>query len=389
MSKSPPAAYYWRIALAAAAAVVIFYAGVYSARAGSGEIPKSTLSYAGVLLKDDLPLTGQQELLFSFKKAGHSICSSPSLEVTADSAGRFQVLIPMSNCPSSLFDGSAVTVDISVGSDLAAQDVAVTSVPYALHAEQLGTADCPTGYDRDTASSSVPNVIGCVRGEDHVVRVGTGASAFWIDRYEASVWSDTTPQGLQYGVYGAGAAYPSGFPVTGQTSLENQLYALSKLGVLPSSPLSWFQASRACRASGKRLPSNEEWTEAASGTRPGTDEPSPCTDLNNQVHLTGQGSDCVSIWGVEDMVGNVTELVAEWALGVATQPQFTLVTPWPSAFGGAMWNVTSSTYEGNIGPMSIQRGSMGGNQSEASIFAIGVTQTVAQKTMGFRCMIPR
>jgi sulfatase-modifying factor enzyme 1 len=389
MSKSQRTSYYWRIALAMTAAVVIFYAGAYSAGARSAQAPGSTLSYTGILLKDELPLTGQQELLFSFKKAGQSICSSTRLQVTPDSAGRFQVLIPLSNCPSSLFDGTAVTVDISVGSDVAARDVAVTSVPYALHAEHLGTADCPTGYERDSIPSTVPNAIGCVRGEDHVIRVGAGASAFWIDRYEASIWSDTTPQGTQYGAFSGEVPYPSTFPVNGQTRLEHQLYALSKPGVLPSSPLSWFQASRACRASGKRLPSNDEWTEAATGTRRGTEEASPCTDSNNPVHLTGQGRECVSIWGAEDMVGNVTELVAEWAFGVATEPQYTLVTPWPSAFGGAMWNVTSSTYEGNIGPMSIQRGSTGANQSDASVFATGISQTVAQKTMGFRCIIPR
>lgn len=124
MSKSQTTGYSWRIALGLAAAVGIFYAGGYAARAGSAEIPQSTLSYAGVLLKDDLPLTGRQELVFSFKKAGQATCTSPRLEITADSAGRFQVLIPMSNCPSSLFDGSSITVDISVGSDLAAQDVA-------------------------------------------------------------------------------------------------------------------------------------------------------------------------------------------------------------------------------------------------------------------------
>jgi hypothetical protein len=233
-------------------------------------------------------------------------------------------------------------------------------------------------------------VIGCVRGEDHVVRVGTGANAFWIDRYEASIWSDTTPQGIQYGQAGAGfVAYPASFPITGQMTLDKQLYALSKVGVPPSTQVTWFQASRACRASGKRLVGNEDWTEAATGTPRGTNDPGPCTDLQNPVHLTGQGSQCVSIWGAEDMVGNVTELIAEWAFGVGTQPQFTLQTPWPSAFGGAMWNVTSTSYEGRIGPMSVQRGAMGANESDASVFATAVTQTVADPVLGFRCMIPR
>lgn len=32
-----------------------------------------------------------------------------------------------------------------------------------------------------------------------IVKVGTGASAFWIDRYEASVWSNRDGTGTQYG----------------------------------------------------------------------------------------------------------------------------------------------------------------------------------------------
>src|SRR5262249_16884910 len=45
--------------------------------------------------------------------------------------------------------------------------------------------DCPIGYIRDL---SVPNIVLCKQGVDEVVKVGRKGSAFWIDRYEASVW---------------------------------------------------------------------------------------------------------------------------------------------------------------------------------------------------------
>jgi formylglycine-generating enzyme required for sulfatase activity len=380
---------YFRAMAGVGCAVLIFIAGAYVARAGSPSAPTSTLAYDGVLLKNDQPLTGPQSLVFAFKKGAVVVCQSPSLPVTPDSSGRFQVQIPMDSCPTSLFDGSAVSVDISVGSDIAAQDVPVTPVPYAFHAEQLGTAECPSGYDHDSVASSAANVVACVHGNDHVVRVGTGATAFWIDRYEASLWSDSAATAQQYG---AGVDYPSGFPATGQGALDTGLYAVSKSGVLPSVSMTWFQASRACRASGKRLPSNEEWTEAATGTPRGTDDLSgPCSASLGVYTLrpTGQGLKCVSLWGAEDMVGNAAEVTSEWAMGVGTQQGFTPIFSWPSDFGGEMWNVTSTSYDGATGPMEVARGAAAGNGVNATVFSIAVTQTVAQPTYGFRCMIPR
>ena len=50
--------------------------------------------------------------------------------------------------------------------------------------------DCPRGYDKvGPAASFLPASIVCKNNDDQVVKAGTGASAFWIDRYEASVWT--------------------------------------------------------------------------------------------------------------------------------------------------------------------------------------------------------
>ena len=379
-----------RAALALGCAGVIFRAGVYAARASASTVPAQTLSYAGLLQKGNAPLTTPQTLVFSFKKAASAICESPQLNVTPDNSGRFQVAIPLASCPGSLWDGSPVSVDISMGTEVVASNVSVTPVPYALHADQLGTADCPSGYDRDTSPSLVPAAIACARGNDHLIRVGTGNTVFWIDRYESSIWSDAAAKGQQYGV---GVDYPGSFPLTGQGTPENQLYAVSKRGVSPSGSMTWFQASRACRASGKRLPTNEEWTEAAWGTPNGTNVPTGICHTNlgtGGLRLTGEGQACVSNWGVEDMVGNAAELIAEWGIGVDAPKGPTQVFSWPTTFGTAkMWGITSVSVSGTSGPLEVARGGAVWDGAASSVFSIAATQTVSELTVGFRCLVTR
>jgi hypothetical protein len=67
----------------------------------------------------------------------------------------------------------------------------VSPVPYAKYADTVGERDCPNGY---AVESGV-----CKRGGDEMVKVGRGMSAFWIDRYEMSVWSNAEGTGTQYG----------------------------------------------------------------------------------------------------------------------------------------------------------------------------------------------
>ena len=172
------------------------------------------------------------------------------------------------------------------------------------------------------------------------VKVGTVC----IDKYEASVWAinpantklvkkvlagkvtlaDLTAGGAtQLAVAGSctGSDYGITFPKTGNwtaVSASNPpspgVYTVSIPGVLPSACITWFQANQACLLSGKRLLTNREWQGAAAGT--------PDLSCNNGSGPTPTGSnfrftpirqDCVSSWGVFDMVGNVGEWVADWA----------------------------------------------------------------------------
>ncbi len=143
-----------------------------------------------------------------------------------------------------------------------------------------------------------------------------------VDIYEASVWSlppqsNGTPQGTQFGVGLLGyPCSPNGNDCS--DSAANPIYAASAPGETPSQFITWFQAQQACGNVGKQLPPNAIWQMAAAGTptdyEPGADD--GVDDCNTStagiVVPTGSRSNCVSNWGVFDMVGNVGERVADW-----------------------------------------------------------------------------
>jgi len=157
------------------------------------------------------------------------------------------------------------------------------------------------------------------------------ALRFCIDRWEAS---NDTLDGAEWSPYE---------PVTGV-----DVIARAEAGVVPQAYISGDQAEAACLAAGKRLCSSEEWLLACRGpddwTWPyeGVHIPGQCNDdyashpvvdyygtsdawvwtyeamndpgINQQpgtVALTGSHPDCVSAFGVFDLVGNLHEWVAD------------------------------------------------------------------------------
>jgi subtilase family serine protease len=158
---------------------------------------------------------------------------------------------------------------------------------------------------------------------------GTGC----MDKYEASVWrvpNATTNQALvakiQQGTATVASLMAGGATQLGDgandyapcegsgRSCANGIYAVSVPDVRPSVFLTWFQAQQACANAGKRLPSNAEWQAAVAGTRdPGPDDgATDCNTASGRRIRTGSRSGCVSAVGAFDMVGNVTEWVADW-----------------------------------------------------------------------------
>ncbi len=258
--------------------------------------------------------------------------------------------------------------------------------------------DCPRGYNRD---ASVTSYTVCKKGADEMVKVSAGPSAFWIDRYEASVWQKSDASGNQYGI--ASDDYPASFPYNGQRGATFvPLYGVSRTGVTPSRYVTWFRAMEACRAGGKRLPTNEEWLAAASGTNdPGANSGAggACVTMASGPRAAGLGTTCVSAWGAQDMIGNVMEMVSEWYvapgwIGGTGQQGFGAMNTWNDASmnGDGLWNVAGSANESLLGgragiPAAPARGGWFTDGVRAGVFAILVNDAPNQYggARGFRC----
>ena len=283
-----------------------------------------------------------------------------------------------------------------------------TDLRDAINAQQavinsLGSPDCPLGYTRDAGTT---DFLLCRKGSDEVVKVGSGGAAFWIDRYEASVWSHADGTGQQYGIPTA-VDYPSSFPANGQYTLP--LYALSIAQVIPSASLTWFQAVAACDASGKRLVNRQEWLRAAKGTiDPGASDGTDGTCFTNgvqggqagQARMTGAGTRCRSSAGAEDMVGNMWEWIDEWyaGLGLRANGTFAGINTWPGSLFASDITVniasqarTTDDTEGVGLPAAASRGGSWGNLTFAGLFALDLMSSpdYQQNGNGFRCVIPR
>lgn len=130
-----------------------------------------------------------------------------------------------------------------------------------------------------------------------------------IDKYEASVWSQ--PNGGTQLV--TEAQIDAACPDNGQ-SCEGTIFARSVQGVAPARDITWFQAMAALANSGKRLPTNAEWQQAVTGTpgnppAPGSED---CNTDSAAVEPAGERDGCKSDAGANDMIGNVSEWVADW-----------------------------------------------------------------------------
>jgi formylglycine-generating enzyme required for sulfatase activity len=184
------------------------------------------------------------------------------------------------------------------------------------------------------------------------------AGAVCIDRYEASVWSSPTG-GTQYGVVA------DDYPCSDSGQDCTNIYARSVPGVTPSRYITYFQAQQALANSGKRLPSNGEWQQVVAGTPDPGSNPGPedCNTSSVGPVASGSRDSCVSDAGVNDMVGNLWEWMADWA------PASTASPGW-GAFSDDYMSALSGASTFDQGPGALIRGGSWADSAGAGPFSI-------------------
>ena len=147
------------------------------------------------------------------------------------------------------------------------------------------------GTDSDKESLTYPQ---------HKVNV----PAFWIDKYEV-----TNMQFLDF-------AINNKYEGEGAKEGKNwRIYATPDNALVPVQLVTWNDANAYCKASGERLPTEEEWEKAARGPdgkaypwgNDWVEGRSNTAEANNLKPVPIGKYDDVSQYGVHDMLGNVRE----------------------------------------------------------------------------------
>jgi hypothetical protein len=288
-----------------------------------------------------------------------------------------------------------------------------------LSALEAKSGMCPRGYYQETDPTDTNNgawtvckrtVVGEV---DEMVKVGDS----WIDRYEAWVCAGDLGCDPGYDVDGTGTCIPRG-----GVSKTTASIACSTAGRGPTVRATWFQAAQMCANAGKRLCTNAEWQTAVSGTPdPGDGVTIPggraaldaCNVASNPGRVpnasasgrpanTGAHADCVSRFGAYDMIGNVSEWIADWW---EAGPQWTTTDgapapthagsgggPWPPGYGDDMTlNLDGQAFSGSQWTPGLPAAGLRGGHwdigTDAGAFALHLDSgpSLVSTNIGARC----
>ncbi|WP_081364644.1 SUMF1/EgtB/PvdO family nonheme iron enzyme [Citrobacter portucalensis] len=204
---------------------------------------------------------------------------------------------------------------------------------------------------------------------DQMVLVGN----ICVDRYEASLWT-ALKDGKQI-------MNPKTACNINGSDCIGKIFALSINHVSPSSNITWFQASAACASSGKRLLTNSEWQAAALGTN---DNSTNCNISGSAASITGKNQ-CVSSTGIENMIGSLSEWVADWSQSNSRNDggEFSRAEFGEDKVAG----IDEASPESFRLPAAFLRGGSFEDKKGAGMFTIDVQNAPvrARETIGFRC----